>query len=446
MKKLSKFLCMALCLCVLFAGCTAPASSSQAGAVSVQSGAAKTNGASPANVTLRMSWWGNDTRHKAHLDLIAKYEEMNPHVKIEAEYGGMEGYRQKLTTQLTGKQEPDLFWVDPIWLADMANQGDFFVNLYDHKDIVDISTIDQKVLENYLVWNDVLVGLPTGLNTHVFIVDDRIADLGIDLEKQWTWEDFIEAGKKVNEANPDQYLLLTETKFMNMLIFKDYMNQLVGQSPLSNEYTINFTEEQLVQGLTLVHDIYFNKVAEPAQDGDLYLQQMTTNPKWQSGDIRGAICWSSTATAPQGFPDNVKAMPYPQIPGATNSGIVFQPMPPVCVSKNSANVEEALKFLNFYINSDEAAKIMAPTRPFAVTENGSQQALEQNVIRQPYQDAFELSKANAGVANTLPYYNSEVENAFLDMVQSVAFFIKTPEEAAKDGMAALEEILPRIKP
>ena len=400
--------------------------------------------ASPANVTLRMCWWGNDTRHQAHLDAIALYESLNPHVKIEAEYGGMEGYRQKLTTQLAGGQEPDLIWVDPPWLHDFATQGDFFVDLYT-QDIMDYSTLDQEILKGYIEFDGKLIGIPTGYNAHIFIVDDRIAELGIDLDKDWTWDDLMEAGKKVHEANPNEYLLNSETKFINAIFFRNYMVQLIDDTLIGNDYTMNFTEEQLAQGLTMVQDLYLNNVVEPAQDADVYLQQSTTNPKWMSGELRGALCWSSTATSTQGFPDNIKAMRYPRIEGSTQSGATVRPMPPVCISKNSASVEESLKFLDFYINDPRAIEIMAPTRPFAPTAAGQEEALKQQTVRQSYVDAFNLAAADPGIPDNPPSTNSEVENAFLDMVQAVAYGTATPADAAKAGVAALSEILSRIK-
>ena len=38
-------------------------------------------------VTLRFSWWGGDSRHRATVDAIERME-LNPHVTIKAEYSG----------------------------------------------------------------------------------------------------------------------------------------------------------------------------------------------------------------------------------------------------------------------------------------------------------------------------------------------------------------------
>jgi oligogalacturonide transport system substrate-binding protein len=433
-------LSMLVLLVVSFAANAAGSSDSNSGSVADRK-------AEPARpVVLRMSWWGNESRHKAHLQAFERYHELHPNVTIEAEYGGMEGYRQKLTTQLAGRQEPDLMWIDPPWVYDFVTQGDFFVNLYEYKDLIDTSNFDQKLLNDYLVFNGKLIGLPTGVNAQCIAVDEQLSALGITLDGPWTWDKLIEAGKLVNQSNKEKYLILLESKFMNVIVLRAYMNQLTGKTLISDDYKMNFSESQLVEGLTLVQRLYQNKVVEPAQDADVFLQAPTTNSKWRNGDFYGFIGWSTTATSPQGFPkERIRAISFPQIPGSVNSGIVVRPMPPVCVSKNSKNIAEAVKFLNFYLNKGEGADILAPSRPFPATEEGRRQALALGIVSQGYYDAFTYSSNNAGLPDNPPSNNSEVEDAFLDMVQAVGYGTATPEKAAKDGIAALSEILSRVK-
>ena len=41
----------------------------------------------------------------------------DPHVKIEGEYGGFDGYLEKLTTQLAGRTAPDIMQIDIAYLG-----------------------------------------------------------------------------------------------------------------------------------------------------------------------------------------------------------------------------------------------------------------------------------------------------------------------------------------
>ena len=54
--------------------------------------------AASKKVTLRFMWWGGEARHKATLAAIQAYMKKYPNVRINAEYGGIEGYMQKLIT------------------------------------------------------------------------------------------------------------------------------------------------------------------------------------------------------------------------------------------------------------------------------------------------------------------------------------------------------------
>ena len=56
---------------------------------------------------MRFMWWGGDARHEATLAVIDQFIALNPGMTIDAEYGGMDGYYQKLTTQISSGTEPD---------------------------------------------------------------------------------------------------------------------------------------------------------------------------------------------------------------------------------------------------------------------------------------------------------------------------------------------------
>jgi oligogalacturonide transport system substrate-binding protein len=135
---------------------------------------------------------------------------------------------------------------------------------------------------------------------------------------------------------------------------------------------------------------------------------------------------------------------FPQIPGSANSGIKVQVMPPVCLSKNSKNVAEAVKFLNYYLLG-EGAQILASDRPFPPTVEGRQENVEKGIVPKGYFDAVSYSTTHAGIKNNLTSDNTELEDAMLDMVQAVGYGKYTPQQAAREGYVKLNDILNRIK-
>ena len=63
--------------------------------------------ADPEDLTLRMLWWGGDTRHTPTLAALDKYTERTG-ISVEGEYAGWDGYYQRIVTQLAGGTAPDL--------------------------------------------------------------------------------------------------------------------------------------------------------------------------------------------------------------------------------------------------------------------------------------------------------------------------------------------------
>ena len=59
-------------------------------------------------VTIRFAWWGDAVRHEATLKAIELFEAKYPHINVEPEYGGWDGYNDKLQTQIAGGTAADV--------------------------------------------------------------------------------------------------------------------------------------------------------------------------------------------------------------------------------------------------------------------------------------------------------------------------------------------------
>ena len=46
-------------------------------------------------VTIRLSWWGGDSRHEKTLEAVDKFMEAYPDIKVECEYGAWNGWTEK---------------------------------------------------------------------------------------------------------------------------------------------------------------------------------------------------------------------------------------------------------------------------------------------------------------------------------------------------------------
>ena len=210
-------------------------------------------------ITLRFAWWGGDERNAATLEVIEQFEALHPNVTIEAEYGGNDGYHDKLATQLASGTAADIVQVDPETFPQYVSTGDYFVNYMDYSNM-DLSTFD----ENYISleingrYDGKQLGLPTGISGAGILVNQDLADeIGIDFTQAYTWDDLLEMGRKVREYDDSMYLLCANKEYIVNLIVFNYGKQLCGSTLFDKETgELNITEEQmaeLMQYLSLIH-------------------------------------------------------------------------------------------------------------------------------------------------------------------------------------------------
>ena len=105
-------------------------------AATVAGGASTTDGKEP--VTLRFSWWGGETRHKATMAAVEAFEQEYPWVTVECEYSSWDGWTDKVATQLAGGTAPDLMQINWNWLYQFSSDGSKFADLNQFKDIISL--------------------------------------------------------------------------------------------------------------------------------------------------------------------------------------------------------------------------------------------------------------------------------------------------------------------
>lgn len=180
---------MAASMALSLAACGGSAASSAASAADSTSGAASTSTAASTSsneqVTLRFAWWGGDERANATMEVINKFMEENPNIKIEAEYGSSDGYHDKLATQLASGTAADIVQVDPETMPTFVSTGDYFLDYKDYD--FDLSNFDPnyiglRVNGNY---DGKQLGLPTGIAGPALVVNEELAEkYGIDFNTQ----------------------------------------------------------------------------------------------------------------------------------------------------------------------------------------------------------------------------------------------------------------------
>ena len=207
-----KLLAMSLCASMLvsvMAGCsssssTAPASSSSKApaAPAASSSVAAPSAGGTEEAALRFMWWGGESRHKATVEALDLYMQNNPGVKIEYEYGGWDGYFDKLLTQLAGNNAPDIVQLSYTNVSEYVVRNQLEpLNAYIDNGTLDISHLNSTLLETYNIDGN-YYGIPSGVNVQLLYYNKTMFDeFGVEYPTSgMTMDEYYAKAKEITDA------------------------------------------------------------------------------------------------------------------------------------------------------------------------------------------------------------------------------------------------------
>lgn len=436
-------LCVGLLSLSLLSGCgSAPAgndSSTQTSTVTQGN-----DGASGEPVTLRFSWWGGDSRHQATLAALAKYHELYPNITIEGEYQGMDGYQQKMMTQLAGKTAPDVIQVDPPWLGNLSDSN-LLMDIKGNTNF-DFTQYDQKIIDSFCSVDGKVLGLPSGTNGSTFTVNKAFLDkFGIDPNTQFTWDTFIEAGQRIHQQDPTAYLTAWDPVEAEYFV-EEYYRMKTGQPWITDDFKINASKEDMTEAYTVLKKLYDSGTSLPLGEVQPYMSAMDQSPAWTSGKIGGYVDWISKLNMWKGtISDPVITMSVPVVKDGKDLSMRFRPAHIMSLNADTAHPAESAKFLNWFLNSPEAAAILKDCRSVPTSKSAQKTLLDMNLINPDLKQAVDRTMSNPSDANPFVMGDAEIFSFLMDEFQNVAFNKHTPEQAANELLRRTQEKLDALK-
>ncbi|MCM3408410.1 ABC transporter substrate-binding protein [Metabacillus litoralis] len=346
---------LAIFMSVFMVFTLAACSGSTSGESSSDSGT-KSEGGKDEEVTLRIAWWGSEPRHDYTLKVIEMFEKENPGIKIQAEYASWDDYWKKLAPQASAQQLPDIIQMDLSYFSQYAENG----QLADLSPYVGNQIDTTNFTDNYInggKLDDKLYGFNLGVNVVGFHYDEELLKkAGVDsLAEDWTWDDYKELAAKAKDAG-----IFVDTT-MKADVFFNYYLRTQGKSLFGKDgASLGYDDDQMfVDFFTMTSDIVKDGAA-PTPDYLAQLKGLEDDPVVKQEAI-GIWQWSNQFVGLQQVanrPLKIQNMPGPN----TSDGLYLKPSMFWSVAENSEHKEAAAKFIDFFVNNEEANKLILGDR------------------------------------------------------------------------------------
>jgi oligogalacturonide transport system substrate-binding protein len=358
--------------------------------------------------------------------------ELNPNITFEYEYMGFDSYYQKLLTQLAGGTQPEICSVDYKWIGDLVAQGKPFVNINDIRAQIDLSGFDQAFLNNFCSVDDYLIGVPCGVNGRGALYNKEFFEkYGLTASNEWTWDDLLAAGKKVNQQNPNAHLLFL-TNDVLMYITRDIIKQKYGQNMITDDYRLIATEEDLVECMEMVLALIETGTMPPFEESVLFETVFADQiPAWHEGR------WGMTVLSASNLPSIINATEFEigtmaWVAGnGEYSATTIAPTMLLAIPKASKYQEETADFINWFMNDPEAILLTKDTRGIPANDEARDIIGSKGLIAPQVSSMLAEALEAGGTPENGLTLNSRIGSIISEYSHKVGYKVLTPKQAGK---------------
>jgi len=396
--------------------------------------------------TLRVMWWGSQTRHERTQQVIKLFEEKYPDIDVKPEFTSWSGYWDKIDVQIAGGNMPDIVQHVRKYVTEYVN-NDVLLDLTPYVESGELNVKDvPKVLRETERIKGVLAGIPLGVNAAGFIYDSELlAKAGIkEIDPNWTWEDYFKICKTVKEKLgifASDTLAAMETAVGFMVFLRQHDLELYNEDGTGLGYDddnlyvefVGMDMKGIEDGLFLPPSIR-QEVTKKVESSGVCTQKAALNSNHWSNQLAAL----SNSAGKQ-----LAITTYPKGKDQVQEGLFIKPSQMWAVNKKTDKVDAVLKFLNFWFNDIEAAKILGTERGIPVS-TAVKEALKPTLsgndkVVFEYLDLAAEHSSPLGPPQPAPH--KEIVAIFSEVLYKALYKVETLEEAAAEFRAKATELL-----
>jgi multiple sugar transport system substrate-binding protein len=394
-------------------------------------------------ITIRWAYWGGESRVKISQQAIDLFQAANPGIKINPEVSGGAGdHFVKVDTQLAGGAGPDIIQMGGN-IGDYVKRGVLLPLETYSGAILDTKVIDPSAIESGTI-DGHLYGASTGVTMPALVYNKSMLDrVGAPLPKSsMTYDEFraylvVLRGKLPAGGYPMQDIGALPTNSTPFGYWTRY-NGTPLYDAVNNTTAVTAAAAQ--KYLTLFKDYRDNGLVPPPDIAAGFAENNADTSALIAKKVAIDFIWTNQLAGYQGATqDQLNLLEFP---GAAAKKSLWQaPSQFYTVNKDSKNIEAAVKFINFLVNSPDAAKVLGNDRGASASSSaraaGLANANDQKVVQYLTVAGPHSSKETAHLPN-----DTELNSTLYLIYQSVAFGKVTP---AAGGQQIFDMIIRLIK-
>ncbi|WP_077622422.1 ABC transporter substrate-binding protein [Sediminibacillus massiliensis] len=397
------------------------------------------NNSSDKDITLKFAWWGEQNRADYTLEVIELFEEENPGITVEPEYASWDDYWRKLAPQAAANQLPDIIQMDLSYIAEYSSNNQIADLTPYVGEQINVDNISENVLSGGEV-NGGMYGFNIGTTALSFYYNPEVVEaVGLDgLPEEWSWDDYVNIAKKAAEAGY-QAGAGVDVAQVN---FNYYLRTKGAALFAEDGKGLGYEDDQLFVD-------YFSMQKELVDSGagltpdEVAQQSGVSDTPLPKGESLGGIAWSTQFPGVQEVADMELDLQNPPASTEETKGVFLKPSMFLSVAENSEHKEAAAKFIDFFVNSIEANKLILADRGIPVSSE-VKEALKAE-MPEAQAKVFEYSQWVEDNSSPLgppdPKGAGEVIGALQSVADEIIYGQITPEEGAEKFRNEAQNIL-----
>ncbi|GAA1111317.1 ABC transporter substrate-binding protein [Nocardiopsis metallicus] len=308
-------------------------------------------------VELRFSWWGADDRHATMQEAIDVFEDQNPDIRITGDYTDWGSYWDRLATSTAANDAPDILMQEERYLREYGQRG-ALADLSEFGEHLDLSAIDPLVAETGELEGQTF-GIPTGVNAYAVLADPQaFEEAGVEMpdDTTWTWDDYVEIANEISQAT-DGEIVGAQSMAYNESGFQIFARQH-GENLYAEDGTLAFSEETLASWFQITSDL-LDGGGQPSASESVEIEAGGPDQSVLSTN-QGAMAhfWTNQLGGISGSAGrDIELLRYPGETENERTGMYLKPAMFYAVSAGSEHPEEAARFVDFMLNSEDAAEL-----------------------------------------------------------------------------------------